>query len=198
MSMINNTNDLMKTGVDAIKLVLSLIFPRHELKIMPNLLLLDELDTEGNKVSQCIINNDNFEEFREIIKEMFCLSAANGADNYNPADKKAAQIAKKLKERHKKLSQKNNNASKKELGILYRYILILALGNHHTIPELMEYTVYQLFNQFRKFEKKYSYDIWFSAKIAGAEGMKDADNWLLDDQDNANVVQRPKSNKIEY
>jgi len=44
----------------------------------------------------------------------------------------------------------------------------------------MEYTVYQLFNEFQRFEKKYSYDSWFSAKLAGAEGLEDVQHWLSD------------------
>ena len=59
----------------------------------------------------------------------------------------------------------------------------------------MEYTVYQLFNEFQRFEKKYSYDSWFSAKLAGAEGLQDVPNWLSDEEI---VETRPKSNRIEF
>jgi len=46
----------------------------------------------------------------------------------------------------------------------------------------MEYTVYQLFNEFKRFEKKFSYDVWFQAKLAGAENLEDVDNWLSDEE----------------
>lgn len=196
MSMINNTNDMVKKSVTSAKLVLSLIFPQYELKVLPNLLLLNKENEDGTK-QQCIINNDNFEEFKSIVEEMFCISFASG-NSYNPADKKAEEIVKKLKDRHKKLSAKSKS-SNKQINILYRYILILSLGNHHTIPQLMEYTVYQLFSQFKKFEKKYSYDVWFKAKIAGAEGLQDVENWLVEDSfDNQSNEDKPKSNRIEF
>jgi hypothetical protein len=89
-----------------------------------------------------------------------------GGSDYNPANKAAEAIAKKFRDRHKKLSKKEDGV--KSIDILSRYVSILALGNHHTISELMEYTVYQLFDEFRRFEKKMSYDTWFKAKLAGA------------------------------
>ena len=97
---------------------------------------------------------------------MFCLDKfGGGATEYNPANKLAEQIANKLRQRHKMLNQKKGKGS---ISILSRYVSILALGNSHTIPELFDYTVFQLFDEFHRFEKKYSYDIYLRAKMAGA------------------------------
>ena len=174
------------------ELVLSLIFPNYELKKMPNLLLLNKEEQDGSK-SQIIINNDNYEQFKQILKSIFCLQAASGS-SYNPANKMAESIAKKLQERQKMLSKKSGE--NKQISILYRYISILALGNHHTIPQLMEYTVYQLFNEFKRFEKKFSYDVWFQAKLAGAENLEDVDNWLSDEEKAPQAA--PRSGRIEF
>ena len=191
MSIMNSKAEQIKFSIDSAQLVLSLLFPNYELVSMPNIILLNKELEEGNK-EQIIINNDNFEEFKNIVKAMFCLDVASGG-KYNPANKLAEQIAKKLEERRKKLEAKHDG--KQQIDILGRYVSILALGNHHTIPQLMEYTVYQLFNEFQRFEKKYSYDAWFSAKLAGAEGLQDVQNWLSDQE----VVQeRPKTNRIDF
>ena len=192
MSIMNTKADAVKLSVGSAELVLSLIFPNYDLKIMPNLLLLNKVEQDGSK-NQIIINNDNFDEFKSILKDIFCLQVASGGE-YNPANKKAAEIAKKLQERRKKLSRKDGD--NKQISILCRYISILALGNHHTIPQLMEYTVYQLFNEFQRFEKKYSYDVWFQAKLAGAQNLQDVDSWLSDEE---RVPQaRPRSGRIEF
>lgn len=192
MSIMNSKAEQIKFSIDSAQLVLSLLFPNYELVSMPNIILLNKELEEGNK-EQIIINNDNFEEFKNIVKAIFCLDVASGG-KYNPANKLAEQIAKKLEERRKKLETKRDG--KQQIDILGRYISILALGNHHTIPQLMEYTVYQLFNEFQRFEKKYSYDAWFSAKLAGAEGLQDVQNWLSD-QDQ--VTERmPKTKRIEF
>lgn len=193
MSIINNKTDAtVRTNVLSIELVLSLIFPEYQLKKMPNMLLLNR-EVDGKK-EQGIINNDNFEQFKQIIKEMFCLNALGGGADYNPANKLAEQIAKKFRDRHKKLQKKT--AGQKNINILSRYISILVLANQHTYSELMQYTVYQLFDQFKRFQKKYSYDTWFQAKLAGAENLEDVDSWLSDEDDQ--VVSRPNSNKIEF
>ena len=88
----------------AMEMILSLIFPEYQLMIMPSLLVLNKI--EDGKKEQHIINNDNYEQFKKIIRQMFCLQTLTGSD-YNPANKLAEQIANKLRDRHKKLSQKN-------------------------------------------------------------------------------------------
>ena len=194
MSMINNKTDTtIKSNILSAELVLSLIFPEYELMKMPTMLVLSK-EVDGKK-EQCWINNDNFEQFKKIIKQMFCLDTLGGAGDYNPADKLAEKIANKLRDRHKKLQQKTGDGEK-SINILSRYISILILGNRHTYSELMQYTVYQLFDQFRRFEKKYSYDAWFKAKLAGAENLEDVDNWMSDDEEN--IPTRPASNRIEF
>ena len=60
----------------------------------------------------------------------------------------------------------------------------------------MGYTVYQLFNEFERFERKISYDAWYSAKLAGAEGLEDVDNWLSESEETVQI--KPQSNKIVY
>lgn len=193
MSMINNKTDTtIRMNVISIELVLSLIFPDYQFVKMPNMILFNK-QVDGQK-EQGMINNDNFEQFKELVRQMFCLNILGGGKDYNPANKLAQQIAKKLRDRHKKLQKKSDQ--NKSLDILSRYVSILTLANHHTIPELMQYTVYQLFDQFRRFEKKYNFDMWYQAKLAGAENLEDVDSWLSNDEDN--VVARPSSNKIEF
>ena len=193
MSIINISAKQIQDSVKSAQLVLSLLFPCYQLKKMPNLLLLTKENDDGTK-QQCIINEDNFNQFKSIITEMFCLSGFDGGVKYNPANKLAEQIAKKLEQRHKKLQQ--NRGTNEDIDILSRYISILALANHHTIPQLMEYTVYQLFNEFKRFERKYAYDSWLSAKLAGAQDLQDVQSWLSEEEDN--VETRPKNNRIEF
>ena len=194
MSIINNKTDTtIKSSIISAELVLSLIFPEYTLMKMPTMLVLSK-EIDGKK-EQCWINNDNFEQFKDIISQMFCLNTLGGGIDYNPANKLAQQIANKLRDRHKKL-QKKSSDGQKNINILSRYISILVQANHHTYSELMQYTVYQLFDQFRRFEKKYSYDTWFKAKLAGAQNLQDVDSWLTDEE---KVPQaRPKSGRIEF
>ena len=59
---------------------------------------IDENDSNGE------INNDNFEEFKEIITTMFCMKPLRG-ETYNPKGKLARKIAEKLEAGRKKAAE---------------------------------------------------------------------------------------------
>jgi len=44
--------------------------------------------------------------------------------------------------------------------------------------DLLRLTVYQLFDEFERFELKQSYDVYFEAKLAGAKDIDEVDNWM--------------------
>lgn len=46
------------------------------------------------------------------------------------------------------------------MSILSRYISILAVGERKDINDLMNYTIYQLMDEFNRFELKMRYDSW--------------------------------------
>ena len=193
MSIVNNkTDDTAKQNVVLLELMFSLLFPDYQLMIMPSLLVLTKV--VDDKKEQCIINSSNFGQFKKIINQMFCLDQFKAGD-YNPANKAAQVIANKLRERHKKLSKKQQG-EQKSIDILGRYISILNVGNQNTITELMEYTVYQLKDAFHRFQRKYSYQIYLQFKAAGAQGLDEISNWMGQEEDE--IERRPRSNRIEY
>ena len=44
----------------------------------------------------------------------------------------------------------------------------------------MRYTVYQLFDEFKRYELKVNHDIYLQAKMAGAQNLKEVDDWMKD------------------
>ena len=42
----------------------------------------------------------------------------------------------------------------------------------------MQYTVYQLFDEFQRFELKQSHDTYLKAKLAGAKDLDEVENWM--------------------
>ena len=44
----------------------------------------------------------------------------------------------------------------------------------------LEYSVYQLFDEFERFTLKQQSDMYIQAKMAGAENLKEVDNWMGD------------------
>jgi hypothetical protein len=169
----NNKNpSIQKNKLSAIML-LSLVFPDYKIRFKNGRI---ELDKEGEETHR--IDNSNFESFKEIIVQMFCLDKQNGdTPTYNPGGKKAAEIAAKLQKGRAKAAQAKGE-KKKEIKILARYVSILSVGLKMNINSFNNYTVYQLYDNFQRFEKEYQFDIYLRAKMAGAKDLKEADNWM--------------------
>jgi len=64
-------------------------------------------------------------------------------------------------------------APETKVTIFSRYVSILAVGEQKNINDLMNYTVYQLMDEFNRYELKLSYDTWERYRIAGAKDLKD-------------------------
>lgn len=155
--------------------ILALLFPDYmiEFSLAKQSLVL----TNPKDESEYHINKKNFSEFREIIQSIFCLKMSN-KNEYNPSGDLSARIAKKLQERHQKLAQQSTGSNK--VAIFSRYLSILSVGLQKSINELSQYTVYQLFEEFERYQLKLSYDIYIQAKMAGAKDLEEVDHWMKD------------------
>lgn len=170
MSIIKEQNPTVQKNRICVILVLSLLFPDYEIKINNNCFQLKKQEEIYE------INNKNFEIFLDILNEMFCLKSKND-NTYNPSGNVAKKIAEKLKKRHQKLAEKEGP---KKVAIISRYVSILAVGQQKDINSFMQYTVYQLFDEFKRYELKLNWDIYLQAKMAGAKDLKEVDDWMKD------------------
>ena len=150
--------------------VLSLLFPNYEIKFEKDKMLLQKENFSS------IINGRNYEEFKDILIQIFCLERGEQKD-YNPADALAAKIAEKIKKGKDKVAKSKSEGVKK-LNIYSRYISILGTGNN--LIDYLNYTIYQIRDQFERFQLKESNDIYIKAKLAGAQNMEEVDNWMED------------------
>lgn len=152
-------------------LMLTLLFPQYNIRIASNDIML------VNEKHSTRINSFNFASFQKLIKAMFLLDdSINGAD-YNPVDKMAERIAEKLKRAKEK---KGEGEKKKDLSVFGRYVSILAVGLSKDINELMNYTVFQIKDEFERFQKKNSFDLYVQQICAGAQNLQEVDNWMED------------------
>jgi hypothetical protein len=97
----------------------------------------------------------------------------------------AQRIADKLKKRHEQLAQINGDVGK-EIRVFSRYVSILSVGVKKSFEELMNYTVFQLYDEFQRFTLKMQYDMYIKAKLAGAKNLKDVEDWTKDIHDKNN------------
>jgi hypothetical protein len=95
------------------------------------------------------------------------------------------RIAEKFKQRHQQLLKLKNdileaNGDKLDINILGRYASILAVGSGKNLNDLMKYTVYQLYDEFQRFQLKVQWDAYVQARMAGAKDLEEVDNWMID------------------
>lgn len=160
--------------------LLTLLFPTSQILLNSQAIQLRNNDT-GN-VGE--ITENNFEGFKEILIDMFCL---NSHDNrqYDPSGELAKKIANQLKKgraRRAELAPKSQ-----QVTILSRYVSILAVGEQKSINDLMNYTIYQLMDEFNRYQLKLKYDNFIQFRCAGATDMKEPENWFKDIHDGTNI-----------
>ena len=180
MSIVINKNKDVERSVEAAFLVLELIFPLYDISVRDNLIILKKNNEEFS------INKNNFAKFKEIISSMFNLNLGRTSlEEYNPSGNMAKKIADKFKKRHEVLNKISNKSSdkKKFISILSGYVSILAVGLQKDLNSLMQYTVYQLYDEFQRFQLKMQWDAYLQAKMAGAKDLEAVDNWMINLQE---------------
>ena len=179
MSVMNNSSSDVRRSVEAAHLVLTLIFPLYKVSVRDNLIVLARDEQEF------FINNKNFDAFKSILVSMFSLKLGEkNDDQYNPSGDMAKRIADKFKKRHEILNKLSREAQgDKKISILSRYASILAIGLQKSLNDLMQYTVYQLYDEFQRFQLKVQWDTYIQARMAGASDLDEVDNWMIDLQD---------------
>lgn len=149
--------------------VLALIFPDYRIKLGKQSIQLQHQKTSEIRE----LNNDNFEAFKEILVEIFCLE--ENEKQYDPSGESAKRIADQImrgRQKRAKLAPQTNSS------ILGRYSSILAVGENKDLNLLMNYTVYQIMDQFTRYQLKLNYDMYDRYRRAGATNLEQPEDWL--------------------
>lgn len=173
IAIMNEQNITIQQQKIQLTMVLALLFPLHSIEIKSDCISLEKDNEEFR------IDRTNFEEFKSIIKHMFCLDGEDSNDDYNPSGAMAKQIAEKLKKRRQKISQ-TKDGDNKRISILEKYVSILTVGEQKDMNSILNYTVYQLFDELKRYQLKLAWDINLQARMAGAQDLKDAEDWMKD------------------
>lgn len=147
--------------------VLQLLFPEVNALLTPRSLVL----------GKSMIDENNFEAFQTILKEIFCLKSQLGqqAGGYNPADKRAKEIADKLMKAREKVAKQKGE---EDISIINQYCSIIAIGLQLSIREVNEYTLYQIFDQIERYGLWVGWDLDIKGRLAGATSDSKPDNWM--------------------
>lgn len=171
------TQEIQETRAHVIML-LALLFPDYEIHIEKDMIeLVMNEDNKGH------IDNSNYDSFKELIFEMFCMKPLQGED-YKPKGKLAQKIAAKIAEGKKKAAELKGE--KGAINVFQKYISILSIGMNIDKNALYQYTVYQLYDSFERYQLKFAYDAHIQALLAGAKMDKEPDQWQKDLDEKSN------------
>lgn len=178
MKIINQkTAEAMQTR-NRITMLLSLLFPGYITKIIPTGFFLFK---QGEKTTHLIGENE-FEDFGKCIQNIFCLNTfmSKSQLKYNVEGPQGRALVKKFEQRQRRLQRQRGEGDSSQINILSQYVSILAVGQHKDMNSLLQYTVYQLFDEFQRFQLKENFQFYMEAKMAGAKDLKDVQNWMMD------------------
>ena len=171
MSIVSDKNFNAQQNRLDMTMILTLLFPECQIKISQDeIILLKEGESH-------LINSGNFEEFKKILTAMFCLKGKGSETEYNPSGDKAREIIEKLNKRKQNLAEQNGD---QKVSVLNRFASILAIGQKQDLNEILDYTVYQLFDQFDRFTLKEQFDVHLKAQLAGARDLGEIEDWRKD------------------
>ena len=164
------TEKAAKEKKDAVKQICTLLFPEYNVLFTPKSFLLQK---EDNTI---IIDGTNFEKLQKILRLIFCTS--NGPmdqQTFNPANKKAKQIADKIMAGRKKVAElKNQN----NISVFTQYLSMLTIGLHISIIELQKLTMFQLYDLVERFMLWTNWDIDLRQRLAGGKPEEHPENWM--------------------
>lgn len=171
IAILKERNAVMQKNRNCIQMVLMLLFPEYEIILKKDVIILKKENEEEH-----FLNSNNFEEFQNILRQMFSFGDTSGVpQDFNPDGLMAARIAEKLKKRHQTLAEKNSNDN---FDIIGRYISVLSIGLSIDIKTFMDYTIYQLFDQIKRYELKIGYDLYIQGQLAGVKDAKEPEDWM--------------------
>lgn len=185
MSIMREKTDNSHYIFSCVSQLLELIFPRYRISFTPRSFIFQTIPKNENEPPQTsMIDSNNFEDFSNIIYDMFGLAALTGETetDYNPQGDRARALVEKFKKKREFLADMRKQRGEDiELNSVFgRYINILAIGEGKDKNELKQYSVYQLIEEFKRFQLKETFDYTFQARMAGAQNVKDAKDWMQD------------------
>ena len=152
--------------------VLQLLFPKYKIFLTPRALALSQPECDS-----ITIDENNFEDLQEVFRLVFCAtSEINKERNFNPANKRAKEIADKLMKARKKVAEQKGEASASIFG---QYISVLTVGlQSMSLQNLMDLTMFQIYDLIERYQLFINWDIDIRSRLAGGKPDSKPDNWM--------------------
>ena len=155
---------------DAVKQLLLLILPEYQVTFTPRSIVVMKDDVS------IMIDENNFDALQKVLSKIFCVdNSKTAAQNFNPGNAKAKEIADKLMRARQRIA-----AQKGEEGSMFaQYISTLTVGlGSMSLEDCLNLTMYQLFDLVERYMLYINWDLDMKSRLAGAKVEKQPDNWM--------------------
>ena len=155
----------------AVQQVCTLFFPKYKLIFTPRNFMLSG---EGQTIT---FDENNFEYLQNSISDICCLKTGPmDQTTFNPADKKAQEIAEKLMRGRQRVAAQKGQAN---ISIFTQYLSILTVGiGSMSIDKLASLTMFQLYDLVERYMLYVNWDIDIRCRLAGGKPEGTVDNWM--------------------
>ncbi len=176
MKVLGQTQD--KEKKIAISTLLTILFPGYNNIITPRSIVLSAADGSQRTT---MIDDDNFELFKSVLKQILCVNSLFQRDNivYNPINRRAKEIADKLMRGRHRAAQINSQKQSGE-SILVRYMSILSVARVASLNECKEYNMFQLFDLMERYTAFVEWDTDLKVRLQGGKPDKQVESWMRD------------------
>lgn len=173
LSILMNSDDTMKTKLTSF---LEFICPDYRVEITKGSINFRQGDEDMIKGQ---INPFTFEGFSETLRELF-WPATSSDSGFNPVNEKAEEIARKL-EKGREIANKEKGKSGSNGSVFGLYASILSIGLSIDMNVIYQYTPFQLYDAFNRFNIKSAYDFYMKIKttpMMSVEDMEEPKHWM--------------------
>ena len=155
----------------AVQQVCTLLFPNDKVLFTPRSIMILR---DGNAI---LIDETNFEFLQAAISSICCLKTGPmDQQAFNPADKKAKEIAEKLMRGRQRVAAQKGETN---TSVFSQYLSILTVGiNSMSLQDLSNLTMYQLYDLIERYMLYVNWDMDVRCRLAGGKPDSQPDNWM--------------------
>ena len=159
---------------------LSLIFPNYRCRFEPGSICF-----YADEGSSRILGQINPYNFQTVLSDLFLPKIGDYEEkDYNPVNERAAEIAEKLKkgnEIRRKIKQSEKGDADNDESIFGTFTSVLAIGLQMDINVLYNYTPFQIFDAYKRYNMKQDFDLYrkiASTPLMVASKIDEPKNWV--------------------
>ena len=156
----------------SVQQLLHITFPEYKIIFTPRSMMFSK---EGQE--NVVVDETNFDSLQEVLRKIYCLDSKSASqESFNPANKKAEEIAAKLKRGRERIAAEKGED---QGSMMSQYISAMTIGiNSMTLADCMNLTLYQLLDLVERYSLYVNWDIDIRSRLAGASPDEQPDNWM--------------------